>query len=484
MTHAPTEGPDLLTSLEAHHARRSRSMAQVIVVAGFVLTAVTNLPVAVAWPGWTALHPGQQVGLALTGLAMLGVAPALAAADRWQDGALVDIVAGCSVVALSYVLDVWGLAGVVEQQWARLEVGLVVVLVSTYAVAPARRPILLAATMLPLLASIAHRLATEPLALGVPLAVGDASMYVVGIGAWVHAQQMQRIERGRLRAHIEDLAGVQRVAVGVGEGDLRPPSDDVPESIRAMVARLSELIAGTRRLASSVAAATEQLASMAVQQAGGAAEQASAIAETRATVSDVAREAADIEAAAERSSEAAREAAERSGALVGALDALFATTGQVEGLLRAVRQIADRSDLLALNASLEGVRAGEPGRGFLVVAEHMQALSGQVRATVGELQQLNGSIRDTSEQARIALAGSVEAVDSAQRAMADIRTRTARQDDAMRQVEHSVAEIAEVTHRVAAGTEQLQAAVLQIRGDMEQLEGSTARFRLSEVHDG
>jgi len=470
----------LLRSIEEQRVQRAERVCQVMVVSGVVAVAFTNTQVIFFDPGWWSLHAVQQFVLVLMTLGFLVIGPILGMMRRWGDAVVVGLGTGSLVMMVSFGMKGIGLEGLLVDQGLRLELGLVAVLVATALLDPARQRLLVGFAALPMIGSAAHRFVLWDPKDAVPLAFTDLLLYAVGVGAWWYTQSLQSDERRRIHAHLGVLQRVRAVAARVGDGDLRPPQEQVPDSVRGMVSGLSEVLFDVRRLASSVAAATEELSAMAVRQAGGAAEQASAIAETRATVSDVAREAADIEGAAGRSEASAREAADRSAALAEVLDSLFATTARVEGLLKAVRRIADRSDLLALNASLEGVRAGSAGRGFLIVAEEMQGLSAQVRQTVQELQQLNGSIRETSEEARQALEGSVGAVRTATQAVAEIRSRTARQDMSMRQVERSVAEIAEVTHRVAAGTEQLQSAVGKLRDDMGHLEQRTARFQLED----
>ena len=119
-----------------------------------------------------------------------------------------------------------------------------------------------------------------------------------------------------------------------------------------------------------VAAAREQEAS--------AAQEAAAVAETRRsmeTLLDSAQQIADrsgeVLGNAERSTGGSQQIASR----IGTLNELAENVAE---LLRIIMQVADKADLLALNASLEGTRAGEAGKGFALVAAEMRRLAENV----------------------------------------------------------------------------------------------------------
>src|SRR5690606_24265254 len=58
---------------------------------------------------------------------------------------------------------------------------------------------------------------------------------------------------------------------------------------------------------------------------------------------------------------------------------------RISELLDVIREVAERTDLLALNGSLEATRAGEAGRGFSLVAGEMRRLAERVKSTVDDL---------------------------------------------------------------------------------------------------
>ena len=67
------------------------------------------------------------------------------------------------------------------------------------------------------------------------------------------------------------------------------------------------------------------------------------------------------------------------------LQALGQHTREVEAIVQTIGSLSSRTDLLALNASIESVRAGEHGRGFALVAEEVRALSEQSAQAVADI---------------------------------------------------------------------------------------------------
>src|SRR5690606_16587442 len=70
---------------------------------------------------------------------------------------------------------------------------------------------------------------------------------------------------------------------------------------------------------------------------------------------------------------------------------------RIGSVVEVIDEIADRSDLLALNAALEGAKAGEAGRGFSIVAAEMRRLAENVLTSTKEIKGLIGEIREAAD---------------------------------------------------------------------------------------
>lgn len=281
----------------------------------------------------------------------------------------------------------------------------------------------------------------------------------------------------------------------------------VIDTLRTFVREINE---AALRLSSS---ANEVLAAS-TQHESSSTEQAAAIHETTATMEELKHASAQIAenagAVARVAEETLNSARSGRGAIAEFIQAMqqiradgVAVSESITKLLRRVErigtvvevidEIADRSDLLALNAALEGSRAGEAGKGFSIVAAEMRRLAENVLDSTKEIKNLITEIReataaaasaaDASRQATEAgerlgsvAAGAVEGILSGVQETSDaarvINLATQQQRTATEQVVASMGEIEEVTRQTTQASKQATGAA----AELTQLAG-----RLSEL---
>jgi len=85
------------------------------------------------------------------------------------------------------------------------------------------------------------------------------------------------------------------------------------------------------------------------------------------------------------------------------VDALAREAGEISAIVQLIHEIADQTNLLALNAAIEAARAGEAGRGFAVVADEVRKLAERTSKATKEIDGLVTSIRDNSTSAKHAM---------------------------------------------------------------------------------
>jgi methyl-accepting chemotaxis protein len=138
-------------------------------------------------------------------------------------------------------------------------------------------------------------------------------------------------------------------------------------------------------------------------------------------------------------------------------------------ILAAIMQVADRTDLLALNAALEGTKAGEAGRGFTLVAAEMRRLAESVMESVAGIRRLMNEMRAASQVAVQAGQEGVALSEETTRSAREIALETQQQRRATEQVGQSMDDMAATvtdamarTRQTAANAAELAAAALQL----------------------
>lgn len=350
-----------------------------------------------------------------------------------------------------------------------------------------RTAMVVAVALLALGGLTALRVAVDGGGMDVVVPAGVGALLLVLLGA-VRARldRLEAAEREAIEAHVVALETLQRHAEALAAGRFAEPipTDGPAAPLERMRRRLFALVQEVARTTEEVQAAAVELSATATQQASGATEQAAALAETRAMVGDVERGVAEVGQRMAEADGAVRRTAERTGELQRGLESLVETTAAIEELLDDVRRIAERTDVLAINAALEGVRAGAAGKGFGLVAAQVGRLAERVRDSVDQLVALNADVVAASERTQRAMAGTREALTGSLGRSAEARVDADRQRLAMAQVARAVEEIDAVTQGFAIGSRELRASsehlterVQRLAEAMQPFEGATVSRR-------
>jgi hypothetical protein len=186
------------------------------------------------------------------------------------------------------------------------------------------------------------------------------------------------------------------------------------------------------------------LVATARQQEATSAEEAAAVTETRRSMEllfesaqQIATQSNDVLGNAERSVQGSQEIGDR-------ITQLNAHAERVGEVLATIMNIADRADMLALNASLEGTRAGEVGKGFILVAAEMRQLAENVMTSATEIRSLMKEMRQASQSAVDASQGGLSSSAATTGSARAIARLTQQQRESTEQVIESMTEMQDV----------------------------------------
>jgi len=249
---------------------------------------------------------------------------------------------------------------------------------------------------------------------------------------------------------------------------------------RERMKQAGERISG---LAEHVASATELLSASADEQAQGAQKQrrqtssvAASMQEMTGTVLEVARNATvTSEAAGEANTSAAEgvsmvndavaainqvaESARQLGVEIGELDSQAGAIGQI---INVINDIADQTNLLALNAAIEAARAGEAGRGFAVVADEVRKLAEKTMDATKEVETAIVAIQARSKDATSSMQATAVKVDES-------TALSNRAGEALQRIMENIGDMVKRVAQIATAAEQQSSAAEGIMRSVEDI---------------
>jgi hypothetical protein len=221
-----------------------------------------------------------------------------------------------------------------------------------------------------------------------------------------------------------------------------------------------------------VAAAVAEILAVAQQTEANAADEAAFVDETRRAMDGLVESASAIASSATAVLDRAEMSAGASRTVAGRISELNAQALKITDVSDVIRGIADKSDILALNASLEGSRAGEAGRGFALVGSEMRRLAETVMGAVTQIKRLANEIREVSQAAVLATEEGQKLAAETTITSRQITLITSQQRTATEQVTQSVNEIQQFTRQAVNGAKQSRAAaadLLRTTGHLDEL---------------
>ncbi len=315
-----------------------------------------------------------------------------------------------------------------------------------------------------------------------------------------------------LRSIIGPLAALESTMAHIaGSGDLThrasvSQDDEIGRMAAAfnrMMEQLQKIIGQVHSASQQVASASEQLAGsssslaeVSEHQSSAVAGSAAAIEQLTVAITSVSETAHDVHNQATDSVTRTHDGSRKVSHLAGEIgriqqnmvdiartvDEFVRSTEVITGMTREVRDIADQTNLLALNAAIEAARAGEAGRGFAVVADEVRKLAEKSSKSAGEIDAVTHSIMTQSSAVQAAIEAGEKSIETSTVLANEVEGVLARSRESVERSAQGVNEITDsVSEQKTASTEIAQS--MERIANMVEENNAAARSISGSTHD-
>lgn len=263
--------------------------------------------------------------------------------------------------------------------------------------------------------------------------------------------------------------------------ELRSDHDELMRALSEMVAKLNDVVTQIMEAAENVAAGSNEMSLTASSLAQGANEQAASSEEVSSSVEEMA---STIQQNSENAIETEKIA---SSSAIGIAEVNQSAQKSLEAIrliaekIKVINDIAEKTDILAINAAIEAARAGEHGKGFAVVAAEVRKLAEVSQKAAIDINTLSASSLRMTEEAGSQMAKILPDIQRTARLVQEIAAASREQSAGAEQIAKAVDQFSQVTQQNSASAEEMSSGSEELSSQAEMLRDIVSKFNTGKT---
>jgi methyl-accepting chemotaxis protein len=289
----------------------------------------------------------------------------------------------------------------------------------------------------------------------------------------------------KARDEAEAKSAQDQIAAKQRKADMIRLADDFEGAVGKIVETVSSASSELEASASTLSATAERSQDLTVAVAAASEEASTNVQSVASATEEMASSVNEIGRQVQESARMATEAVGQARATNDRVSELSKAAGRIGDVVELINTIAEQTNLLALNATIEAARAGEAGRGFAVVASEVKALAEQTSKATGEIGQQISGIQAATQDSVSAIKEISSTIEKLSEISSTIAAAVEEQGAATQEISRNVQQAAQGTQQVSSnitdvqrGASETGSASSQVLSAAQSLSGDSNRLKL------